>query len=73
LNHVRNNFGSAGDPVLGDTLPFDGEVDVQDLNNVRNNFGAGPMSAVPEPSTWILCIFLVAITTGARSVSAWSA
>jgi hypothetical protein len=73
LNNVRNNFGSEGTPILGDTLPFDGEVDVHDLNNVRNHFGTGPTSAVPEPATWILCVLLVAITTGARSVNAWSA
>jgi len=55
LNNVRNNFGSSGDPILGDTAPFNGTVDITDLNNVRNNFGAGvPSQATPEPSAIVL-------------------
>ncbi len=30
----------AADVVAGDTAPFDGDVDLDDLNAVRNNFGA---------------------------------
>jgi len=49
LNNVRNNFGSQGNPIVGDTAPFNGIVDITDLNNVRNNFGVGPGgSPVPE-------------------------
>jgi hypothetical protein len=54
LNNVRNNFGSTGTPVAGDTSPFDGVVDLQDLNAVRNNFGASGSSSVPEPGTLAL-------------------
>jgi hypothetical protein len=50
LNHVRNNFGQQGDPVLGDAFPFDGRVDIKDLNAVRNFFGTVRPQAVPEPN-----------------------
>jgi uncharacterized repeat protein (TIGR01451 family) len=34
---------------LGDTAPFDGDVDLEDLNNVRNYFGAtGPNAAAGD-------------------------
>ncbi len=56
LNNVRNQFGATGNPVLGDTAPFDGVVSIDDLNAVRNNFGAGSGNAVPEPSAVYLMI-----------------
>ncbi len=49
LNHVRNNFGLQGTPILGDAFPFDGRVDIKDLNAVRNFFGTSRPQAVPEP------------------------
>ncbi len=58
LNNVRNNFGQRGDPVLGDTDPFNGLVDLYDLNQVRNNFGTDynhPATA-PEPTAWLLAM-----------------
>jgi hypothetical protein len=62
LNNVRNNFGASGDPILGDTHPFNGAVDIQDLNNVRNNFGVRPdANSVPEPATFGLAL-LVALS-----------
>lgn len=55
LNNVRNQFGATGNPVLGDTVPFDGVVGIDDLNAVRNNFGAAPGNAVPEPNAfWLM-------------------
>ena len=55
LNNVRNQFGATGDPILGDTAPFDGVVGIDDLNAVRNNFGAGLGNAVPEPNAmWLM-------------------
>lgn len=56
LNNVRNNFGATGDPVLGDTDPFDGKVSLYDLNQVRNNFGRTYPTPVPEPGTMLLAI-----------------
>jgi hypothetical protein len=51
LNNVRNNFGSVGDPVLGDTAPLDGIVGVSDLNAVRSFYGTNDGSQiVPEPA-----------------------
>jgi hypothetical protein len=45
-NALQNNLNPGDDDgfdfgpfVPGDTFPFDGKVDLQDLNNVRNNFG----------------------------------
>jgi len=51
LNLVRNNFGSEGEGVPGDTPPFDQKVDLGDLNAVRNHFGESLPAAVPEPAT----------------------
>ncbi len=51
LNLVRNNFGSEGEGVPGDTPPFDQKVDLGDLNAVRNHFGESLPTAVPEPAT----------------------
>ncbi len=56
LNNVRNQFGATGDPILGDTAPFDGVVGIDDLNAVRNNFGADRGNAVPEPNAYYLMI-----------------
>ncbi len=67
LNNTRNAFG--GDPVLafGDA-DKDGEIGLADLNLVRNNFGnSAGSSAVPEPSTWLLCLLLVAATGLSRT------
>lgn len=67
LNNTRNAFG--GDPVLafGDA-DKDGEIGLADLNLVRNNFGnSAGSSAVPEPSTWLLGLLLVAGITGSHT------
>ncbi len=62
-NNVRNNFGEAGEGVLGDTFPFNGVVDVEDLNAVRNNLGAGAASnAVPEPSGLAMAFWTFVLT-----------
>ena len=61
LNFVRNNFGSAGGWAIGDN-DGSGDVGVTDLNFVRNEFGfkaAG--SPVPEPSSFVLAVGLIAI------------
>ena len=65
LNNVRNNFAATGDPILGDTDPFDGTVGLYDLNQVYNNFGRnyGPQ-AVPEPNSWALAIVSGLFTAG---------
>jgi len=61
LNNVRNNFGSMGFHVLGDTYPFDGRVGIEDLNAIRNDFGfAAPYAYVPEPGT--MSLLAVSIT-----------
>ncbi len=54
LNLVRNHFGAAGEPIPGDTFPYNGRVDIEDLNAVRNHFGEARSFAVPEPSGLIL-------------------
>ncbi len=76
LNNVRNQFGGAGNPILGDTYPFDQSVNITDLNNVRNNFGAGqPPAAVPEPASHLLVVSamlfagLAAVRTRGRRVT----
>jgi hypothetical protein len=40
--------------VLGDTEPFDGVVNLRDLNQVRNHFGTNYNTPVPEPSSLLL-------------------
>ena len=52
LNNVLNNFRLGelgGPPIPGDAFPFDGVVDLGDLNLVRNYFGtSADTAAVPE-------------------------
>ena len=58
FDNVRNHFGAIGpdDGTLdGDAFPFDGVVNIDDLNGVRNNFAAGT-TAVPEPSAIVLLL-----------------
>ncbi len=57
LNNVRNDFGIAGDGILGD-VNGDDIVDLEDLNLVRNHFGEGVSidNAVPEPQSWTLAL-----------------
>jgi len=62
---VRNQFGLFGDGVVGDTFPYDGVVDIGDLNAVRNHFGDAPV-AVPEPDTMFLLTAGVALLLAAR-------
>lgn len=57
LNLVRNQFGEVGDPVAGDTYPYDGIVDLTDLNAVRNHFGQSGAAPTPEPATIALVLF----------------
>jgi len=54
LNLVRNNFGAAGEPIPGDTFPYNGRVDIEDLNAVRNHFGEARSFAVPEPGLSVI-------------------
>lgn len=56
LNLVRNNFGlyAAGDASLN------GLVDLDDLNLVRNSFGTSISQPVPEPSSVVLLLMLLA-------------
>jgi hypothetical protein len=44
--------------ITGDTSPYDGKVDLEDLNRVRNNFGASS-NPVPEPSSLALAAILL--------------
>jgi len=70
LNNVLNNFGNAGNPVLGDTAPFDGIVSVSDLNAVRNNFGTMPDSQfVPEPASCLLALIAMLCVASGTFVS----
>jgi subtilisin family serine protease len=71
LNNVRNNFGSTGLDILGDTYPFDGRVGIEDLNAIRNDFGfAAPCASVPEPDAMSLLAVAIAILI-AISQSEW--
>jgi outer membrane protein assembly factor BamB len=59
FNNVLNNFALGelgGPPIPGDAFPFDGVVDLADLNLVRNYFGkpASGAVAVPEPKGTLL-------------------
>jgi hypothetical protein len=56
LNNVRNNFAKSGNPILGDTDPYDGTVGLYDLNQVYNNFGRTYATPVPEPATAALAL-----------------
>jgi len=49
-------FGAGDGTLAGDAYPFDGLVNISDLNDVRNNFGAGPL-AIPEPMSAVLLLF----------------
>jgi hypothetical protein len=70
LNAVRNHFGQSGDPVAGDTFPFDGDVDLDDLNAVRNNFGTVGSTLVPEPGSRALALTtLLGVFYGRRRVT----
>lgn len=60
FNNVRNNFGLASPPALGNADGVPGLVDASDFNAVRNNFGqTNPLPAlavsVPEPTTLVAC------------------
>ncbi len=61
LNLVRNHFGDSGDPVEGDSFPYDGQVDLADLNAVRDHFGEAGSAPVPEPGTISLGVFAMAL------------
>ncbi len=62
LNNVRNQFAQTGNPILGDTEPFDGKVGLYDLNQVRNHFGNDYNNpAVPEPATLGLAVLGVVV------------
>lgn len=67
LNDVRNHFGSEGRTgiVIGDASPFDGVVDIADLNLVRNSSYASA-SPVPEPQSSMQ--FAIALTKVAVSL-----
>ncbi len=53
----------------GDAIPFDGIVDLADLNAVRNNFGAAASQAVPEPGSMVICVLTFGIAAlGLRRV-----
>jgi hypothetical protein len=61
LNLVRNNFGAEGEPIAGDTFPYNGRVDIEDLNAVRNHFGEARTFAIPEPGGLALGVMALAL------------
>ncbi|MGL4513745.1 MAG: hypothetical protein ACRCT8_11700 [Lacipirellulaceae bacterium] len=63
LNNVKNNFGLASPPAVGDARgAIDGIINLADLNAVKNNFGQTNPGAtsIPEPSALILGLVAVA-------------
>lgn len=64
---------AAGAPGLpGDAIPFDGIVDLTDLNNVRNFFGVSSgAQPVPEPGGAMLAAIHEALAAGEYSSESW--
>jgi hypothetical protein len=58
VNAVSAAWGTAG--PAGDANG-DGIVDIFDINLVGSNWGATGVTAVPEPSTWLLAAAAVAL------------
>lgn len=62
LGLLLNNFGKPGEFKFGDgNFNDDGEVNSSDLGLLLNNFGAASASAVPEPSSLLVMLLILAV------------
>jgi hypothetical protein len=60
---LKDHFGEAGGIAEGDANRS-GFVDLEDFGLLKLNFGEHGMTAVPEPSAWILSMLAVAALSG---------